>query len=496
MLLASCGADAKFHDWPSGKFYGHYQPENSNKIKCVSWSKDGDTVVLVQTMGFGTAVVVSPAPLLQVLDNIQMSRVEAAAFSRVENHEVTLGLDNGGILVYDIKQRTINRVLKTIPACVEFLDYSVNDLYLAAGCSSGQIVLYNNKRRICASYCVPNSYDLSAMSCHPCVEEYLAGASCSGHLAVWDVPTGNSLFTTKSHNGGIMDIAFSKTEDMICTVGLDKKFCIYSLNSGERTALVNLEDQLSSVDFAPNGEQIVVASIDGKILGYDIRNMNTPNRTLIPHTSIYKIKFQQRDTSPRNIPEVEDIQSEKCSSLNVNTFFKDRRSFESISEDSRDGNAYNLDEAVSGGGDAIIKEPVIAINSKPEIKIQIPSVILDRKVADEEISENSCSNTSSTSDDYSFLNNLITQLINHCIENVVETMNNEFMQMKMQLTKEIIYLENRIDEKFKEIVYAAESVSTIHDQEPKPQNTDDYPLEISVRYKKDFLTHLKEASNN
>lgn len=252
-ILASCSTCVKFHRWPNG---GLVQSVDLNEddicVRSLSWDKEGKRVVAVPTSG--TPVLVS-LPKTEngdlISEYMETTRVNAADFSKTVHDLVAFGTSEGKVYLYDVGQRKMVETYPSAPNEVHFLEFGYRrDRLLAAGSGQGQIVLYNNRRLICASFVVPHSYSLSSMSFHKKDATLLSAASKEGIVAVWNIENGNMLFVKQNHESVVSDVAFhTGHKSVFASVGLDKRIVCNDLRMPECVRVEILDNELSALAF-------------------------------------------------------------------------------------------------------------------------------------------------------------------------------------------------------------------------------------------------------
>ncbi|XP_031327665.1 protein NEDD1-like [Photinus pyralis] len=293
MLLASCGTDIKFHKWPSGHYHSSFQfPESGSYKPSLSWCCEGE-LLATTVPSMGCPLIMHVGKTIQTYMVIEMDEIQALSFSRTVQNYITLGNGKGKIALYDLQQQAVLQQLHPLPSAVMFLEYGAMDSCLAAGCTNGQIYLYNSNYTISSTYYVPDSNNLTAMAYHRKQANLLAAAGSDGIVVVWDSITGNAEIVDKSHINSITDLAFSLGDDMV-TVGLDHKLNGYDLRTKSVIFSCISDTELTSVGFFPTGDQIAAASSDGKLFCYDRRKITYPFNTIVTHhpKKVSRIAFQ------------------------------------------------------------------------------------------------------------------------------------------------------------------------------------------------------------
>lgn len=117
----------------------------------------------------------------------------------------------------------------------------------------GQIIMYNSKSVICASFVVPHSYSLSCMSFHKKDASLLGAASKEGIVAIWNTENGNTMLVKQCHNSVVSDVAFHPgCKNVFASVGLDRKLICNDLRVPELVKTEYLDNELSAVGFMEN----------------------------------------------------------------------------------------------------------------------------------------------------------------------------------------------------------------------------------------------------
>ena len=108
----------------------------------------------------------------------------------------------------------------------------------------------------------------SAVFSPPCAKDltggrWIATASADGTCKIWETLTGRVLYDLQEHEGWVNTVLFNKTGDQVLTVGIDKTFRIWNLNTGK---LIRKPFDIALRPNAAEGDFVVQAqfSPDGK----------------------------------------------------------------------------------------------------------------------------------------------------------------------------------------------------------------------------------------
>lgn len=314
MFIASASNVVKFHDFSDGQLMHEHKPVTSKEgvIKTISWGKDGNWLVLVPDKGL--AEVISVRDNLKHLHTIdEISKPNCASFQNLTKKNMAVGIDEGQVLIYDIKSKNVKKRFPKTTSSVKKVEYTAKDTHIVAACENGEILLYSIAlSNLVAYYRIPNSKSVSAVRCHPnrryvfieflfCTLLYffsrylLVGGSNEGVAAIWDINMNKTKFHIHGHAAQITDIVFSPIHtDTIVTLGLDKKFCFYDTLSKTCYYKYFSNYPMTAIDFFPDGIYLGVGSQCGQINIYDTRNMKEPMKSFQGHQSaINQMLFQK-----------------------------------------------------------------------------------------------------------------------------------------------------------------------------------------------------------
>lgn len=255
-ILASCSTSIKFHRWPNAVLVQSVDlNEDDICVRSLSWDREQKRVIAVPTSGTPLLISLPKGENGDVFSEyMETTRVNAADFSKTQNDLVAFGTTEGKVYLYDIAQRKMVETYPSAPNEVHFLEFGFRrDRLLAAGSGQGQIVLYNSKKLICASFVVPHSYSLSCMSFHKKDAAFLTAASKEGIVGVWNIENGNMLFAKQNHESVVSDVAFHPGhKNVFASVGLDRRVVCNDLRMPECVRVETLDNELSALAFMEN----------------------------------------------------------------------------------------------------------------------------------------------------------------------------------------------------------------------------------------------------
>ncbi|CAG9862585.1 unnamed protein product [Phyllotreta striolata] len=298
MTLATCAKDVRFYKWPNISYFGEYEtPADCMGVKSISWSSNSKELVVVKSKGCPVILNV-PAKADQYVESTECNYIayaSVATFSNTNPDLVAFGTEDGCLLVYDTKRAGRPQDCIKLPSPVQNVEFSSDDQCFVTGCSSGQIFLFDCNRKPCASFLVSKSPTLSALAYSKVTPHLLAAASKDGVLSVWNTDTTDNLLSNRKHTARITDIAFYQSS--LTSIGIDGKFVNYDLRCCKPACSYDLECSLSSLAYLEGSNELAISTMSGQLRSYDIRNMETPLRTLVALSNggFKKISFPFND---------------------------------------------------------------------------------------------------------------------------------------------------------------------------------------------------------
>ncbi|XP_065168244.1 uncharacterized protein [Atheta coriaria] len=300
MILASCAYEVKFHDWDSSNCYGTYKSKVKAAFSDISWSCEGTYLGTVQSTG-KTSILrprFNPSfmnePFVTEGESINVGCVKSVQFSMTENNLIALGTSRGDVIHYNLASKYSTIVVDNIPGIVHYINYAAGDSYLAVACSNGQIFIVQVGVGISESYFVPQSECITALTTHPTIPKYMAGGSNKGVIAVWDVNSSFLVMQNTKPDAKILDIAFSPADNIFTAIGSDQKIGIYDMRIGECVHEKPFDIPLTAFAYSPRGNDIAVGSGQGHIMVMDTRYLRSSKSVIKAHDqSVNKMRFQQ-----------------------------------------------------------------------------------------------------------------------------------------------------------------------------------------------------------
>lgn len=295
MYIASVSTTIKFHEFPNGNVIYNYQPGKlEGPVRSVSWSRDGNWLVVVPHSG--QTEIVGTKDQLKLLKTIhEVDEPTAACFQNTTKKNVGIGTKSGLVLIYDIKSRNVKKRFPRASTQITHVAFTAKDSHCIAGCKNGEVLVYNNVTNSPPSNLrVPKSNSITCLKTNLMKRNLVLGGSNEGIVVVWDININRSKFCTEAHKAPVNAIAISPVNiDLIVTAGADRQFCFYDIADNKCIANISVENCITAVDFSPDGTHFVMGSQNGRVYVYDSRNIQQPVNSFLAHTSAVRhIAFQ------------------------------------------------------------------------------------------------------------------------------------------------------------------------------------------------------------
>ncbi|XP_018570284.1 protein NEDD1 [Anoplophora glabripennis] len=303
MFVASASTTVKFHEFPNGNVMHHYQPGNKveGPIRSISWSRDGNWLSLVPFSGH--ADVVSVKDQLKLIRTIQdVDEPSCVAFLNSTKKLIALGTKGGQVFIYDIKMKNTTKRFPRASSLISHVDFTAKDTHCVAGCTNGDILLFSNTtNNLSCTLRVPKSRSVTSLRANRFKRNLIIGGSNEGIVVVWDSNVNKVKFTMEAHKAPVTSVAFSPVNsDLVVSTGSDRQFCFYDIIDSKRIASVPVENNITAVDFSPEGTYFVMGSQNGRVYIYDSRNIQEPVHSFSGHTSAVKHLIFQRSLDSKS----------------------------------------------------------------------------------------------------------------------------------------------------------------------------------------------------
>jgi eukaryotic-like serine/threonine-protein kinase len=257
--------------------YGHNDP-SGGRIDCLKFSSDGTQIISVGTGGtikiWNTS---NGEELKSTVIKEGQDQLSKFVFN-TDNSRIAAGTWEGEVQLWDATTGTQLRTFKEHTKNVRCVDFSPSEELMASGSEDQTVRLWNagsGEVRTLGEH----KYAVTCLRFSP---DGRSLASAGGEMRLWNVSTGEVLFTFDSN---VSEIAFSPNGTLIAATCTDNVVKLFDATSGKplRT-LRGHTDWVRCIEFSPDGTQLVSGSDDQTIKLWDLSN-GTERRTLKGHTA-------------------------------------------------------------------------------------------------------------------------------------------------------------------------------------------------------------------
>jgi len=141
---------------------------------------------------------------------------------------------------------------------------------------NGDLALFGGADGAAGIYSISQQQLLTPLKCEdgPITDAAWFGArpvtaSASGSVRIWD-ENGSGNMKIGSHAGEATAITIHPCGDILASVGIDKSWVTYDLNTGKAVCQIYTESEITSAHFHPDGQLLGMGTNDATVLIYDV----------------------------------------------------------------------------------------------------------------------------------------------------------------------------------------------------------------------------------
>ncbi|KAI4468562.1 protein nedd1 [Holotrichia oblita] len=273
---------------------------------------------------------------------------------------------------------------------------------------------------------------------HPSRESYLAAASKEGVVAIWDVQSNTAKFVAKNHSKYITDLAISATEELLATVGLDRKVYIYDLRSKEVVFNKMFSSELSAVACSLAGEEFAIGTTRGRIFFVDKRRPDYTKGSISAQKSSIKGICFCNDLDEENSTKLKESMSEPI-------LTDDMSSEAQVSNDDSETKIHVTEEFVVADGKSIISRIPGGMDEQPnnakEWVEQLPDNVGDKRLPVLQVIDESCLNA---------MKEEIIKCSRDIVHSFMEEINAQFLKVRMGVSREFCRIEQNNNKRWQD----------------------------------------------
>lgn len=307
MAFASLSNEVKVHSWPQLELVDSYKPKKPT-ITNVSYSKDGSYFVLLPQNSFPEILVLknSKFKLLQTISSVKQPTW--ATFSNTTKKNVIIGTEEGYVIIYDIKQK---KILKILPKCnsgIYKTEYANKDNHLVAGCKNGDVIVFSNHSNVLSSTIKFNTSKITTFCCLNDKPNVVCLAQQNGAIKLWDIHRNKQIHSSERNVVTITNVTspYSFPNIIIATNAINS-LCIYDIRTNKLVGTLN--GTFTTADVCLERQNLLCGNLDGKIATYDLRNLcDALNLSKVHNDAIKQIIFRKylKETEMNSIIDVSE----------------------------------------------------------------------------------------------------------------------------------------------------------------------------------------------
>ncbi len=281
------------------------------EIAAAAFTKSGRSLV---TLGKDNSLKVWNPETSELLSTITLGQGKPTALA-IQGSSAAVGHDDGYISIWNLKTRTLQKMLRRNEASIWSLAYTgvsgriaaashdwkvalwdVNSPaapihvfdthtnavqvvafspkldYLASGGADRRVNMYNLRTLdFVRTYRRHNDF-VTSLAFSP-DGKYLATGTLRGEIRIWSTQSRRLLRRLRGHRGEVADLAFSKNAARLASAGADGKVRIWTTQRGRTLrTYASHQGKVTDVAFDPNGARLASVGDDGNIRMWNVGN--------------------------------------------------------------------------------------------------------------------------------------------------------------------------------------------------------------------------------
>ncbi|KAK4882916.1 hypothetical protein RN001_006235 [Aquatica leii] len=270
----------------TGAFVIHELPElnlihsltiSDQQISAISLNNTGDWIAL-GCSGLGQLLVWEWQSETYVMKQQGHSNnMSCIAFS-TDGQLLTTGGEDGKVKLWNINSGFCYVTFHEHTCAISDVAFSGNRKFVVSASLDGTVRAYDVIRyRNFRTFTTPRPIQLACVAVDSSGEFVAAGGQDVFEIFLWSVKLGRLLEILAGHEGPVASIAFSPsvTSTVLASASWDKTLRIWdAIEKGSAHETINLTTDGLCVAFKPNGEEVAVATLNGQISTFNVRNAN------------------------------------------------------------------------------------------------------------------------------------------------------------------------------------------------------------------------------
>jgi hypothetical protein len=262
----------------------------------VSSGDDGDVVLSHQT---GRCLGRLPTDTVQG----KQPPIQSLAFSSGSRY-LCSGGDTMMVDVWDLKKKERTRSFSGHTAPLTAIVFGKSDARVASASRSGDILVHSVVTGTTVCKVGSGSDPVRHLEYSQHRSHLLASGGDAASLDLWDTNTSALVKSfANAHTAPINQVGFSPVaSSLLSSVSFDKRMLFYDLNTQRVVKQMQTDYPLTSFNFHSNGTTVVVGTMNGHLLSYDLRKSDQPSHKIASAHSgpVHCVKFQNARAKRRD----------------------------------------------------------------------------------------------------------------------------------------------------------------------------------------------------
>ncbi|XP_064119216.1 protein NEDD1-like isoform X2 [Macrobrachium nipponense] len=281
-MFATSGCSIKLWD---AKKYTLLQEIPSGRVDGLTWAQNGQCIA---SLGESAAEITLYAVNSKSTANIGVVRVVDSPsyikFPCRSSHYLGVGSKDGTVALWNLKTKSEKKAYTVSSSPISCLAFSHNDSHIVASSKGSIYLLSTMNNNVGGPYKIFDKPVTEVV--YSMVKKSLVGCSSEGgSVALFDANANKLLHTfANAHAAPVSSVSFSPINELLMTsVGYDKKFVCYSIQTKKQILTHKSSVPLTSATLLPGCQHIALGAMTGEVFIHDLRVIRKPLVTLQAH---------------------------------------------------------------------------------------------------------------------------------------------------------------------------------------------------------------------